>query len=338
MKNILVISVNWIGDVVFSTPVYRALKEAYPRSRVCVLAVPRVKSVLELCPYVDEVIVYDEDGKAGGFLAKLRMAFLLRGYHFDAVFILRRSLSRTLLTFIAGIPVRVGFGKGFIGRLLTQSVNDEGCDDIHRSEVYLRVIETFGVRVSDRSCCLEVKRPVLERVAALLRLKGVQEDERIVVLNTGGNWDLKQWPRACFAELAARLRRELGFKIVLSGGPADLERVREIATASGVDPVILAGETDLKELAALFRRSYAVISADSGPLHVANAVGANVVALFGPTQENITGPRGQGRIRVLSRDVGCNKAPCYYLECPDNKCMKTLMVEDVLQTFKILKG
>ena len=337
MKKILVMSVNWLGDVVFSTPVYRALKAAYPDARLCVLAVPRVKEVLELCPDVDEVIVYDEDGKAKGILGKIGAGLALRGMKFDAVFILRRSLSRTFVAWLAGIPVRVGFFHRPWQVLLTHGVDDKGCDRIHRGDVYLRVIEFFGVKVRDRSSCLQVGRDVCERLATKLRVKGLTGNERIVVLNTGGNWDLKQWPKERFAALAGRLTRELGFTVVLSGSASDLSRVRSIAKDSGVDPVVLAGETDIKELAALFKRAHMVVSADSGPLHLASAVGANVLALFGPTRPEITGPRGQGRIKALECDVGCNRAPCYYLECPDNRCMKAIMVDDVFQTFKVLK-
>ena len=337
MKKILVVSVNWLGDVVFSTPVFRALKEAYPKVHLSVLAVPRVKEVLELCPGVDEVILYDEDGKVKGLLGKTGAGLALRGMKFDAVFILRRSLSRSFVAWIAGIPVRVGFASKSWSGLLTHVADDKGLDQIHRSDVYLRVIEAFDVKVRDRSSVLKVGRDVCERLAQKLRSKGLTGDERIVVLNTGGNWDLKQWPPARFAELAARLTRELGFTVVLPGSASDLTRVSSIAAASGVSPVVLAGETDLKELAALFKRAHMVVSADSGPLHLANALGANVVALFGPTRPQITGPRGQGRIKILSRDAGCNRAPCYYLECPDNRCMKALTVDDVFQTFKILR-
>jgi lipopolysaccharide heptosyltransferase II len=337
MKKILVVSVNWLGDAVFSTPVYRALKTAYPGVRVCVLAVPRVKEVLELCPDVDEVIVYDENGKAKGVFGKIGAGLALRGMRFDAAFILRRSLSRTLVVWLAGIPVRSGFFRNSWKWLLTHPVDDQGCDRIHRSDVYLRGIEAFGVKVRDRSSRLHVGRDVCELLATKLRAKGLTGDERIVVLNTGGNWDLKQWPKENFAALATRLTRELGFTVVLPGGALDLVRVTSIAKDSGVDPVVLAGETDIRELAALFKRAHMVVSADSGPLHLANAVGANVVALFGPTRPEITGPQGQGRIKVLSRDVGCNRAPCYYLECPDNRCMKALTVDDVFQTFKVLK-
>ena len=191
--------------------------------------------------------------------------------------------------------------------------------------------------MADRSAALSVGRDVCEHLATKLRARGLTGDERIVVLNTGGNWDLKQWPKERFAELTARLTRELGFTVVLCGAPSDKARVQSIAQDCGVGPVVLAGETDIKELAALFKRAHMVVSADSGPLHLANAVGANVVALFGPTRPEITGPQGQGRIKVLMRDVGCNAAPCYYLECPDNRCMKALTVDDVFKTFKILK-
>jgi ADP-heptose:LPS heptosyltransferase len=199
------------------------------------------------------------------------------------------------------------------------------------------VIEACGIKVLERSCCLRVGRDVCESIAQKLRLKGLKGDERIVVLHTGGNWEQKQWPAPHFAALTARLIRELGLTVVLSGAAADLSRVRSMALDSGCDPVVMAGETDIRELAALFKRSHMVVSADSGPLHLASAVGANVLAIFGPTRPEITGPRGQGRIRVLSRDAGCNRAPCYYLECPDNRCMKALTVDDVFQTFKILK-
>ncbi|MEI8011297.1 MAG: lipopolysaccharide heptosyltransferase II [Candidatus Omnitrophota bacterium] len=338
MHNILVVSVNWIGDAVFSTAVYRALKTAFPAARLTVLAVPRVKDVLELCPDVDEVIVYEESRHAGGIAGMVRAGLSLRHRHFDAAFILRRSLSRSWLALIAGIPVRVGFGVPGWGKLLTHTVDDAGCDFLHRRDVYLRVVEAFGVKAVDRSCRLVVSRVTCECVATLLREHGLKGNERIVVLHTGGNWELKQWPASRFAALTARLTTELQFTVVLSGGASDLERVNAIAVASGVAPLVLAGRTGLKELAALFKRAVMVVSADSGPLHLASAVGTNVIGLFGPTVPEITGPCGQGRIRVLARDTGCNRAPCYYLECPDNRCMKTLTVDDVLQTFQVLKG
>ena len=104
------------------------------------------------------------------------------------------------------------------------------------------------------------------------------------------------------------------------------------------DSVNLAGKTDLQTMAALFERAECVISSDSGPLHVANAVGTDVVAIFGPTDEKITGPRGIGRSLVIKKDVGCNREACYHLKCLDNICMKAVTVKDVLDGYRQIKS
>src|SRR5262245_11739670 len=115
MKKVLVVNVNWLGDVIFSAPVFQALKAAYPQSQVSCLAVPRVRAILESIPGIDEIIVYDEEGAHRNPLAKLRLIRELSAKHFDAAFLLHRSLTRALLVFLAGIPQRIGYatkGRG----------------------------------------------------------------------------------------------------------------------------------------------------------------------------------------------------------------------------------
>src|SRR3989338_11661837 len=109
MKRILVVNVNWVGDVIFSSPVFKALKKAYPDARISCLAVPRVKGILESIPYVDDIIEYDEKGKHRTPLGKLGLILRLRLRHFDGAFLLHRSLTRALFVFFAGISVRVGY-------------------------------------------------------------------------------------------------------------------------------------------------------------------------------------------------------------------------------------
>ncbi len=114
--------------------------------------------------------------------------------------------------------------------------------------------------------------------------------------------------------------------------------VERIAQAAGHKAVVLAGETSLGESLALYKRAMAVISADSGPLHLAHSVGADVIGIFGPTRPEITGPRGSGRLQILFKDVGCNKAPCYHLSCTNNVCMQSVTVDDVCQAFKKIRS
>jgi len=131
MKNILVFNVNWVGDVIFASPIFRALKQKYPQARVTCLAVPRVKEILQCCPGLDEVIEYDEKGRHRGLWAKLSLIRRVRKQKFDAAFLLHRSWTRALLVFLAGIPVRVGYDTKKRGALLTHKV-EPLCDQPNR--------------------------------------------------------------------------------------------------------------------------------------------------------------------------------------------------------------
>jgi lipopolysaccharide heptosyltransferase II len=337
MKNILVSTPNWLGDVIFSTPVFQALKENYPGVRVTVFCVPRVKDVLTLCPSVDETIIYDEGGQGRPLFAKMALVAKLGQRHFDMVLVLRPSFSRSLMFALAGIPRRIGFASKSSAFLLSRALDMNGNDSLHRADVYLKLIEAENLKVTDRSSHLAIPEELHRRSAVLLNARGLKPKEPYAVLNTGGNWDLKQWPWESFAELAGRITREMGVRIVLPGSLKDVERVERIANRSGVSPVLVAGGTDLLELAAIMAGAEFVVSADSGPLHLAAAVGSRVVGIFGPTRAEITGPRSKGKVLIVQKDVGCNRAPCYYLECPDNRCMKAVSVADVFAAVKKIR-
>ena len=333
MNNIIVVNINWLGDAVFSTPVFKALKQTYPQARITCLCVPRVKEVLMYCPYIDKIIIYDEKGKHRLPWRKWRLIRYLRKEKFDAAFLLHRSMTRALMVFFAGIPLRIGYSK--TKGLLTHPVVMRS-EDVHRCDYYLRILEGYGIKVSDRQCELRLKLEDIESMEAKLRKAGVGPTERYVVLNTGGNWDLKRWSTGSFVSLAKLITKELGLKIILSGGSQDRENCQIIAHTADVGAVVLAGDTTLGESLVLYKVAVAVISGDSGPLHLAHAAGADVIGIFGPTRPQITGPRGVGRAGIVFREIGCNKAPCYLLSCKDNQCMQTVTVDDVFQAFKRL--
>ena len=328
MNAILVVNVNWVGDVIFSTPVFKALKAAYPQARIACLAVPRVRAVAESCPYIDEFIEFDEKGTHWTPWGKWALVADLRRRKFDAAFLLHRAWTRALLVCLAGIPVRVGYDTKNRGALLTRRIPWPE-DWMHRSDQYLRVIEAFGVPVSDRSCALAVDETARRDIADMLAASGINEGKEFIIVNTGGNWDLKRWPRENFAGLIRGLSGK-GWNVVIPGAVQDIALAEEIGRLSGAAPVILAGKTDLKQLLALMERARLLISNDSGPIHLAAAVGTPVVGIFGPTRPEVTAPRGKGPAVILQRDTGCNRAPCYYLDCPDNICMKAVSVEEVL--------
>lgn len=333
MKNILVVNVNWIGDVIFSTPIFKALKQQYPNANIVCMAVPSVVPVLKSCPYIDEIIIYDERGRHKWPWGKIQVIFTLSKFHFDIVFLLHRSWTRAFLIYLAGIRQRVGYDLKDLGRLLTHKVELlEG--DVHRCDYYLNVIESFGVEVKDRTTEIVPSDSVREKVAYLLSAKGISKEEFLVVVNTGGNWDLKRWPKECFAELIGCIMSELKIKVVIPGALKDETLVDYIHQISQVDPVVMAGKTNLEQVFALMERADVVVSSDSGPLHIASSVGSSTIAIFGPTRPEITGPRGRGDSVVLQEDLDCNAEACYQLDCPDNRCMKAVFVDKVVVEVK----
>jgi len=335
MNNILVVNVNWLGDAVFSIPVFKALKKTYPHAHLTCLCVPRVKEVLQFCPYVDKIIIYDEKGKHQFPWSKLKLIRYLKKERFDAAFLLHSSMTRALMVYLAGIPLRIGYCKTKF--LLTHPVPMRA-ENIHRCDYYLKVLEGYGIKIQDRLCELRLNLADMQSLDNKLSSAGIGPKESYVVLNTGGNWDLKRWNIDSFAQLAKRMGQEFGLKIVFSGASKDREYCQRIVKSADIKAIVLAGETTLGESLALYKRALVVVSADSGPLHLAHSVGADVIGIYGPTLPSITGPRGNGRFQILFKDVGCNKAPCYHLSCTNNVCMQSVTVDNVCEAFKKFKA
>lgn len=332
MKKILVVTPNWLGDVVFSTPVFKAIRQHNPEAHIACLAAPRVLGLLNYCPDINEIIAFDDKGTHQSILGKLKLICFLKSKQFNIAYLLQGSTTRSLLMALAQIPIRVGYQKSS-KTFLTYAINKE-CDRyMHRRDVYLNVIENHGINVSDRTTSLVVPADQKEKIKSVLIKRGLLK-KPLVVLNTGGNWDLKQWSAQSFADLAHRLIKELGVDVLIPGSQKDREKVDAIIQSSDEKIVNFCGETSLSGLMALMAHADVVVSADSGPLHIANSVGANVVALFGPTRPENTGPCGLGGQTILQHDVGCNKSACYYLSCPENVCMKSININQVYDAVK----
>ena len=204
----------------------------------------------------------------------------------------------------------------------------------HRLDYYLNVVESFGVTVADRASSLTVSIASETENRDLLKRHDAGDRDFLVVVHPGGNWDLKRWPVHHFTRLIDELMKDGKVKVVISGSDQDVVLTEAIVSGLRRKPIILAGKVDLRQLMALMKRADCVVSADSGPLHIASSVGTNAIGIFGPTRPEITGPRGSGRAVILQRDVGCNRRPCYNLECPDNICMQAVSVKEVLDAIR----
>jgi lipopolysaccharide heptosyltransferase II len=330
---ILIIEVNWLGDVLFSTAAIRHLREKFPQSFIAALVVPRVKEVLENNPYINELIINDEGGRHKGFFGALRLAGELKEKRFDLAVLFHRSFTRALITYLAGIRKRAGYRTSKRWFLLTSSTAMPKKDSAHRVDYYLGIVESLGCNRDDKFYEFFTSEKDEEYIEDFLRKEKVTSDDFVVCLNPGGNWEPKRWPKENFSRLADKLIAEHKIKVILAGGQEDTGIILEITRQMEYNPIIAAGITNLKQSACLFRKVNLVISADSGPLHIAAATGANVIGLFGPTSPSITGPIGRGKIRVVHKGSGCS-IPCYDKDCNNNRCMQEITVEDVLSEVK----
>jgi lipopolysaccharide heptosyltransferase II len=333
MKNILIFQLNWLGDILFSTPSIRAIKKAFPEARITCAVVPRYAELLKGNPNVDAVIELTDRRGVCSFFEKLN--FLLNIYRqgFDACFLLKPSGTKAMLARIAGIPYRIGFsGKR---DALTHRVDlPEG--HIHRADQLTMLCKPAGVRALDGEYEYFISEEAKVKAIELLESTGGVPDHMIII-NPGGNWDAKRWPKEKFIQLAEKMLSSYpDIEIVVTGAVKDIALGKEIIKVVNSDRCrTLAGETDIATLAALFIRSTVVISADSGPLHLASASGARTIGLFGPTLETITGPRGSGEnIVIRNNSIQC-ELPCYEVDCSKGyECMDLIAVDQVVKAIE----
>lgn len=336
MNRILIVNVNWIGDVLFSTPFIREVRRAYPQSFIAALVVPRCVPILKSNPRLNEIIIYDEQGEHRGIRGKIKLAGLLRAKRFDTAFLLHRSFTRTLICWLAGIPQRIGYYTKKRNILLTKSILPSA-RPAHKVEQFLALAQAAGITPSEnKDYEFIVADEDTEYIDSTLRENKLAATDFLVVINPGGNWDLKRWPQERFARLADRLTAEYQAKIIITGAEKDVRLAENITAMMKSLPLILCGRTTLGQLAALMAKVNLVIANDSGPMHLAVSQKTKVICLFGPTSPAVTGPYGKGNYIILQQDAGC-AVPCYRLNCADNRCMKAITVDNVMEAVERLR-
>jgi len=336
MSRILIVNVNWIGDVLFSTPLIRAVRKAYPSSFIACAIPPRCRQVLELNPNIDEIILYDEKGTHRSFIAKLRFILALKTRRFDTAILLHRSFTRALMAYLAGIPRRIGYYTGKRATLLTNGIGPPS-EEMHKVDYFLNIASELSIKDCGKQYEFFISESERAYIKDLLRSSTIGDGDFLTVVNPGGNWLAKRWPKENFAELSDRLIEEFGAKVVISGAAKDRTLAEEIASAmKKKGAFVFCGKTDLKQLAALFERADLLVSNDTGPTHIAAAMETPLVALFGPTSPRLTGPRGRGKISVLWKAEEC-MVPCYDLSCAYNRCMRLITVDEVMEAARELK-
>jgi predicted lipopolysaccharide heptosyltransferase III len=325
MKNILIIKLRYIGDVLLATPTVRAIKAARPDVRVTMMVNRGTEDVLSGNPDLDEIIVLDK----GSLAAQSRLIAGLRARQFDAVIDLTDGDRSAFLTRISGAPVRIGFNDEhrWRGRYYTEVVQPLPglCHRIDRDLEALKPL-SIGPDVKDPQLWLTPEEK--NSTDDLLHQLAVQRSQPMVILQPGARYWFKAWPPERFAELADGLTSEHGCQVLIGGSGQDIDIAQQIQRMAKKTPIIMAGRTTIKQFAAIAKQAALFVGSDSGAMHIASAVGTPVVALFGPSNPREWGPRG-GPVEVLYKEIDCRS--CFHPTCTrgEENCMKLIAVHEV---------
>lgn len=334
---ILVVGVDWLGDALFMTPVFKAIKRRWPDGHLAVSTASRNVPVLSRCAQVDDVIPYDEVPFLLGLADQARLASKFAAGRFDTALLLHRSFTRALAAARAKIPRRIGFSHRKRDWLLTERLPLPSAS-LHRIDTYLSILQPLPIPAEDRRPEI---RPAAGDAAEWNAVRTSKTNwgsqDRFLTLHPGGNWDLKRWPVAHFADVARRVSAA-GWKVAVCGSAQEAELGRSIEHAApGGAVVSFCGATGFGGLVGMLAASRLMISNDSGPLHVAAALGTPVVGLFGPTLEFLTGPVASGTVRTLRKDFGC-ELPCFFGRCSNRVCLDRLSPDEVLAVAEDVLG
>jgi heptosyltransferase II len=355
-SSLLIRSVNWLGDAVMTTPAIERLRTAFPRSRFTLLAAEKLADLWKAHPGIDSVLSFAPRESVWTVARKLR------GLNFDLALILPNSPRAALESFLARIPRRVGYRASWRRALLTQAIERPRCQvqprrrttsEIkqlagdprrepafeHQVHDYLRLAAAVGAGPSPVPPRLHVSAGEAASALAWLndQLATIQDGARgrpaawLAINVSAAYGPAKCWPIERFIEVVRRVcQLHPNVVCVHIGGALDRSIGEQLASAAPGKVLNLAGKTSLRQLMAVLKNCQVALSNDSGPMHVAAALGVPVVVPFGSTSPELTGPvqAGDTRQHLLRGQAGC--APCFRRTCPiDFRCMTSISVEQV---------
>ena len=334
-----------LGDVIHALPFAAALRSAYPEAKITWLVHPQFGAFIPEPPVIDEILYFDKAAFGRmSWHAKWQCLketrAMLQARHFDLVIDLQGLFKSAVMAYLTGAPEKIGYcemreGSGLVSRAITGPHAHD-----HVIERYLDVARYLGAKVDQvRYPMPELKEECLLMRNRLIRA-GVRAETQLpyVVLVPGARWVTKRWPAESYGKLA-QLFMDHGYWVVLAGGQGDAALGERIQEETRYNPKVinLIGSTGLRELGALIKGALFYMSGDTGPLHIAAAYGKKLVAVYGPTRPDRTGPYGDPDATVLVSPVSC--ACCLKKQCNHWECMAAVTPEQVYALFEDkLKG
>lgn len=328
-KNILIVRLSAIGDALHCTPITRALRKKYPNAKISWIIGDKSKEILLGNPFLDEIVIWNKDewekllktDLLAGYRAFRVLEKALQAEQYDLVVDVHAQLVPGLITWRSGAPIRVGFSNAkelaplFYNRKAPQKRN------LPITQQYLGVLEALGISEYNTDMIMPIAPENYQNAANIWDKYNISVSDKVIILNPSTTWMTKCWPAENFAQLGNYLLQETGIKIVLTGAKADIPLVCQIKEKIHGDVVDIVGSTSLKDLAAIAQKCDLCITGDTGPLHIAGAVGTPTLSLFGPTDPQVYTPLGEQHSSILT------PAPCRL--CRRRKCNTFTCMEQI---------
>ena len=344
-RRILAVRLDNIGDVVMLGPSLRALKTAYPDSRLTLMCSPAGSQVAPMLPWVDDVMVLRAVWQdASGAMPldperELELVATLREREFDAAFIFT-SFSQSpyppaYICYLAGIPIRVGQSKEFGGSVLSTWVRSMP-DDAHQVDRGLHLLDEAGIRPAGTHLELHVPESARNAADRILAEGGIKQGNPFIVMAPGASCQARRYDPLRYAEVARLLVRQTDLPLVVVGSERETELVKPILHAAGERAVPLVGRTAISELAAIISGAALLIANDLGPMHIADAFLTPMVIMYSGTEyESQWRPRN-APTTLLRKPTFCS--PCYNFQCPYNmECLDFTPQQVVAEAIKMLE-
>ncbi|MFP4017206.1 MAG: lipopolysaccharide heptosyltransferase I [Halanaerobiales bacterium] len=339
---ILLVRLSAIGDVIHAMPVAHAVKQKYPLAEINWLVEDRVAGLVDLNPYIDNIIVMPRKewqekfhiSKWQGIKEASSFLRSLKSYNFDIVLDMHGIFKSALPTGMTRAAKRYGSSSAREGSALFYNQKIEIPSKItHKIDRNLHLTrEALGVDINKIDYGIHPGNAEKERIAELLSEYSLLSGE-FVVINPFTTWETKNWPLGRYIELAVRVKEELDYEVIFTGGPGEREVIDNNLSNISAKIYNFAGLTNLRELAELYKRAKLYIGGDTGPMHLAVAVSLPVVSVMGPTDPEEFGPYGEQNIVLRDNSLECIK--CHKRKCDKSlECMRNITVEQVFSAVK----
>ncbi len=302
IKKILAVRNDRFGEFLLNIPAFRALKEKYTQAKITLVVNPYVKELAECIAVVDEVITWESRRHKFGEILKLSRE--LRSGKFDLCVIFNPSKEFNIISFLSGIPIRVGYARK-LGILLTHKLKDEKYLGLkHEIEYNLDLVSLVGAETQDKELSLEIED---DTINSLFKEFGIKESDNLVAVHPLTSDPIKQWPQQYFIQLVKRLTMELDVRAIVIGATEEVSKQEGFISDVHASLVNMINKTNLRQLAAVLKKCKLLISGDSGPVHLASCVGTPVVAIFRndmPGKSSVRwGPASKGSVVIQKTNI-----------------------------------